>query len=167
VKHSLKARHYGRYVDDMVLFHEDPAVLNAWYMQMDQFLKSTLGLHLHPGKKHLNRADTGIDFTGFIIKPGRTYLRQTSLSACKRKIRAWERKGSPVDPETLEQLSQSLNSYPKGRFADHCGGCAEHDRRQQPQNRRRRVRRARHPLPGCRSPKRPRCAVAYAWAHRF
>ena len=80
-------------------------------MQMDQFLKSTLGLHLHPSKKHLNRADTGIDFTGFIIKPGRTYLRQTSLSACKRKIRAWERKGSPVDPETLEQLSQSLNSY--------------------------------------------------------
>jgi RNA-directed DNA polymerase len=111
VKHTIKARYYGRYVDDMVLFHEDPAVLNAWYMQMDQFLKSTLGLHLHPGKKHLNRADTGIDFTGFIIKPGRTYLRQTSLSACKRRIRGWERKGSPVDPETLEQLSQSLNSY--------------------------------------------------------
>jgi RNA-directed DNA polymerase len=111
VKHRLKARYYGRYVDDMVLFHEDPAVLNSWYTQMDQFLKSTLALHLHPGKKHLNRADTGIDFTGFVIKPGRTYLRQTSLSACKRKIRAWERKGSPVDPKTLMELSQSLNSY--------------------------------------------------------
>ena len=54
---------------------------------------------------------SGIDFTGFIIKPGRTYLRQTSLSGCKRKIRAWERKGSPVDQETLEKVSQSLNSY--------------------------------------------------------
>src|ERR1700733_15312083 len=111
VKHSLKARHYGRSVDDMVLFHENPVVLNAWYMQMDQFLKSTLGLHLHSGKKYLNRADTGIVFTGFIIKPGRTYLRQRSLSACKRKVRGWERKGSPVDPETLEQLLQSINSY--------------------------------------------------------
>jgi len=111
VKHSLKARYYGRYVDDMVLFHEDPAVLNSWYIQMDQFLKSTLGLHLHPGKKHLNRADTGIDFTGFIIKPGRIYLRRTSLSGCKRKIRTWERKGSPVDAVTLTALSQSLNSY--------------------------------------------------------
>jgi RNA-directed DNA polymerase len=80
-------------------------------MQMDNFLTSRLGLHLHPNKKHLNRADSGIDFTGFIIKPGRTYLRRTSLSGCKRKIRAWERKGSPVDRETLEKVSQSLNSY--------------------------------------------------------
>jgi hypothetical protein len=28
-----------------------------------------------------------------------------------RKIGAWERNGSPVDPETLERVSQSLNSY--------------------------------------------------------
>lgn len=111
VKHCLKARHYGRYVDDMVLFHEDPDVLNTWYAQMDDFLKSRLSLHLHPRKKHLNRADTGIDFTGFIIKPGRVYLRRTSLAGCKRKIRAWERKGSPLDPESLAEISQSLNSY--------------------------------------------------------
>jgi RNA-directed DNA polymerase len=111
VKHVLKARHYGRYVDDMILFHEDPGILNSWYVQMDNFLKARLGLHLHPNKKHLNRADSGIDFTGFIIKPGRTYLRRTSLSGCKRKIRAWEREGSPVDHETLEKVSQSLNSY--------------------------------------------------------
>ena len=88
VKHVLKARHYGRYVDDMILFHEDPGILNSWYVQMDNFLKARLGLRLHPNKKHLNRADSGIDFTGFIIKPGRTYLRQTSLSGCKSKIRA-------------------------------------------------------------------------------
>jgi RNA-directed DNA polymerase len=62
VKHVLKARHYGRYVDDMVLFHEDPGVLNGWYTQMNEFLMSRLGLHLPPCKKHLNRADTGIDF---------------------------------------------------------------------------------------------------------
>lgn len=80
VKHGLKAQYYGRYVDDMVLFHEDPDILNAWYWQMDDFLKSKLGLHLHPNKKHINRANKGIDFTGFIIKPGRTYLRQTTVS---------------------------------------------------------------------------------------
>lgn len=111
VKHYLKVRYYGRYVDDMVLFHEDPAILNSWYVQMDNFLKSNLSIHLHPNKKHLNCADTGIDFTGFIIKPGRTYLRQTSLSGCHQKIRVWENKGSLVDPEILEELSQSINSY--------------------------------------------------------
>jgi retron-type reverse transcriptase len=111
VKHGLKAHYYGRYVDDMVLFHEDPEVLNGWYEEMDNFLHSRLTLRLHPNKKHLNRADTGIDFTGFIIKPGRIYLRQSSLSGCKQKIRAWERNNSPIDPVSLEKLSQSLNSY--------------------------------------------------------
>ena len=111
VKHRLKARYYGRYVDDMVLLDQDPHVLNDWYTQMDTFLKATLGLHLHPRKKQLNRAEVGINFTGFIIKPGRIYLRQTSLSGCKRRIRAWERRGAPVDPETLREFSQSLNSY--------------------------------------------------------
>ncbi len=111
VKHKLKAKYYGRYVDDMVLFHEDAAVLNSWYSQMDDFLKANLCLHLHPNKKHLNRADTGIDFTGFIIKPGRTYLRQTSIANCKRKIRAWQKRGAPIDNKSLDTLSASMNSY--------------------------------------------------------
>ncbi len=111
VKHVLKAEYYGRYVDDMVLMHEDPVVLNGWYERMDEFLKSKLAIRLHPNKKHLNLIDKGIDFTGFIIKPGRVYLRQTSLSKCRQKIRAWEREGSPVDAEALTDISQSLNSY--------------------------------------------------------
>ena len=111
VKHGLKAKYYGRYVDDMVLFHEDPDVLNDWYERMDEFLQSKLAIRLHPNKKHINLADKGIDFTGFIIKPGRTYLRRTSLDKCHQKIRAWERKGSPIDPATLKDISMSLNSY--------------------------------------------------------
>ncbi len=111
VKRVLKAKYYGRYVDDVVLLHEDPNVLNEWYLRMDEFIKSNLAIHLHPNKKHLNLIETGINFTGFIIKPGRTYLRRTSLSKCQQKIRAWERRGSPVDSETLKDISQSLNSY--------------------------------------------------------
>ncbi len=110
-KHSLKARHYGRYVDDMILFHEDPDILNSWYSQMDNFLRKNIALRLHPNKKYINLADKGIDFTGFIIKPGRVYLRQTSLSNCKQKIKAWERNGAPVDAGTLDDLSRSINSY--------------------------------------------------------
>ena len=111
VKHKLKAKYYGRYVDDVVLFHEDPDVLNDWYMQMDEFLKANLALRFHPNKKEINMADGGINFIGFIIKPGRTYLRRTSLDKCHQKIRAWERRGSPVDTETLQDISKSLNSY--------------------------------------------------------
>ena len=111
VKHRLRARYYGRYVDDLVLLHDDPGVLNSWYDQIDGFLQDRLTLRLHPGKKHLNRAETGIDFTGFIIKPGRTYLRRSSLARCRRKIAGWERSDNPHDPEALTRLSHSMNSY--------------------------------------------------------
>lgn len=111
VKHRLKVRHYGRYVDDVILLHEDPAVLNEWYKAMSDFLEQNLGLHFHPNKKHLNRIDTGMDFTGFVIKPGRTYLRNSSLARCQQKIRAWERRGAPLDEENLEKLSATVTSY--------------------------------------------------------
>lgn len=110
-KHTLKAQHYGRYVDDIVLFHQDHDMLNEWYESMDDFIFSKLALRFHPNKKHINLADKGIDFTGFIIKPGRTYLRKTTLATCKQTIREWELKGSPVDAESLDDLSHSMNSY--------------------------------------------------------
>jgi hypothetical protein len=110
-KHVLKAGYYGRYVDDVMLLHEEPDVLNGWYARMDEFIKSRLAIHFHPNKKQLNLVEKGITFTGFIIKAGRVYLRQSSLSKCQQKIRAWERKGAPVDTETLKDISQSLNSY--------------------------------------------------------
>lgn len=111
VKHRLRARYYGRYVDDLVLLHDDPGVLNSWYDQIDRFLQDRLAICLHPGKKHLNRAEAGIDFTGFIIKPGRTYLRRSSLARCRRKIAGWERSDNPHDPDALQKLSHSMNSY--------------------------------------------------------
>ena len=111
VKHGLRAQYYGRYVDDLVLLHDDTVVLNSWYGQIEEFLQDRLALRLHPGKKHLNRAYTGIDFTGFIIKPGRTYLRRSSLARCRRKIAGWEHSDNPHDPEALKRLSHSMNSY--------------------------------------------------------
>ncbi len=111
VKHKLKVRYYGRYVDDIILFHEDAEVLNHWYDEIKKFLDEKLKMRLHPHKKWLNRADVGIDFVGFVIKPGRTYLRQMSFSRCKQKIRAWEKKGAMVDKHVLDDLSASVNSY--------------------------------------------------------
>jgi RNA-directed DNA polymerase len=50
VKHGLKARYYGRYVDDMILFNEDSAVLRGWCDQIDGFIQENLALRLHPKK---------------------------------------------------------------------------------------------------------------------
>lgn len=111
IKHKLKARYYGRYVDDMIFLHDDPVVLNSWAAKVDLFLQEKLSLHLHPNKTKTNLVQNGFDFIGFVIKPGRTYLRQTSLSRCYQKIRAWERAGSPVDAETVQELADTVTSY--------------------------------------------------------
>lgn len=111
VKHTLKAHYYGRYVDDVILMHEDPSVLNDWYEAMNDFLVEKLGLQFHPHKKQINRVDKGINFIGFIIKPNRTYLRRTSYSRCKQKIKVWEQRGSPLDKQSLDKLSATVTSY--------------------------------------------------------
>jgi hypothetical protein len=111
VKRHLKCRYYGRYVDDMVLLHEDPGVLNEWRSGIDDFLRSELGLHLHPGKIWLNKIEAGINFAGFIIRPGRTYLRRSTVNRCHRKIRAWQRDEKGLEPENLQKIADSLCSY--------------------------------------------------------
>ena len=49
VKHQLRAKHYIRYVDDMVLLHESPQRLNEWREAIEAFLPG-LGAKLNPSK---------------------------------------------------------------------------------------------------------------------
>jgi hypothetical protein len=66
VKHTLKVNHYVRYVDDFVLLHQEPAVLDAWRSAMANFLRERLGLSLrdagHPRLGHILAplADAGL-----------------------------------------------------------------------------------------------------------
>lgn len=109
-KHRLKARYYGRYVDDMVLLHQDADVLNHWCKEIDAFLLDHLRLRLHPSKIWLNRADAGIDFVGFVIKPGRVYLRRSTVAAAHARLSRWERQGSDLDERVLSRIACSLTS---------------------------------------------------------
>jgi RNA-directed DNA polymerase len=110
IKHGLKARYYGRYVDDIVLFHENADILNRWCAEIDSFLQSNLRLRLHPRKKWLNRADAGLSFIGFIIKPKRIYLRRSTLVAAHHRITRWNKAGACLDYPVLKRLGDSLTS---------------------------------------------------------
>lgn len=78
-KHTLKARHYIRYVDDFVLLHELPQQLNTWLSGIEVFL-STLGARLNPSKTILQPIDRGVDFVGHVIKPWRRTTRPRSVA---------------------------------------------------------------------------------------
>lgn len=78
IKHRIRARHYTRYVDDMVLLHESPDWLNAALAEINAFLPS-LGLALNPRKTILQPIDRGIDYVGQVILPWRRVTRRRTL----------------------------------------------------------------------------------------
>lgn len=99
-KHTLKAKHYIRYVDDFVLLHESPQQLNEWHRQIEEFLPS-LGVRLNPSKTILQPIDRGVDFVGHVIKPWRRTTRKKSVDQAMKRTAA--------APE--ENLRETANSY--------------------------------------------------------
>ena len=85
VKHSIRARHYTRYVDDMVLLHESPQWLNTALDGINSFLPS-LGLALNPRKTVLQPIERGIDYVGQVIKPWRRVTRKRTLRHAMARI---------------------------------------------------------------------------------
>ena len=99
-KHTLKAKHYIRYVDDFVFLHESPQQLNEWLAQVEAFLPG-LGARLNPSKTILQPVDRGVDFVGHVIKPWRRTTRKRSLAQALKRTAA-----APA-----EDLRETANSY--------------------------------------------------------
>ncbi len=99
-KHTLKVRHYIRYVDDFVLLHDSPQQLNEWLWQIEQFLPG-LGAKLNPTKTILQLIDRGVDFVGHVIKPWRRTTRKKSVAQALKRTAA----------VPAENLRETANSY--------------------------------------------------------
>ena len=99
-KHTLRAKHYIRYVDDFVFLHESPQQLNQWLAQVEAFLPK-LGARLNPTKTILQPVDRGVDFVGHVIKPWRRTTRKRSLAQALKRTAA-----APA-----EDLRETANSY--------------------------------------------------------
>ncbi|WP_332847589.1 RNA-directed DNA polymerase [Pseudomonas lactucae] len=99
-KHTLRAKHYIRYVDDFVFLHESPQQLNQWLAQVEAFLPR-LGAKLNPTKTILQPVDRGVDFVGHVIKPWRRTTRKRSLAQALKRTAA----AAPDD------LRETANSY--------------------------------------------------------
>ena len=86
IKHGLRARHYVRYVDDLVLLHESPATLNAWRAAIERFLEERLRLRINPTKAILQPVERGVDFVGQVVKPWRRTIRRRTVHAALARI---------------------------------------------------------------------------------
>ena len=118
-KRILKCRHYFRYMDDILILEKNREKLASCIKAIDLFLKSKLNLELHTKKTILQRADKGINFLGFIIRPAYTLSRKRVVGNLKTKLREinsnLEKLGRLGNNEELEDSVKKaqgiVNSY--------------------------------------------------------
>jgi len=114
VKHELKIKYYGRYVDDMVFVHNDKNYLQSLIPILSDFLLSNLKLVLHPNKIVLTNASEGVKFLGQIIKPYRNYVGNRTKNNFYQAIQRINKIMAEVPEFSWQQLCDIravLNSY--------------------------------------------------------
>ena len=113
VKKNLKIKHYGRYVDDMIFFHNDRDYLASIIPCLAEQL-STIGLKIHPKKIVLKSIDEGIPFLGQIIKPHRAYMgnrTKNNFFQAIKKINATLAVAPEISWKQMCDIRATLNSY--------------------------------------------------------
>lgn len=113
VKRELGAEHYGRYVDDFYIVHEDRMLLRSFIRRINDFLQSELHLELHPNKIYLQDTSKGVPFLGAYVKPYRRYTVQRTTSKIKKSLWDMNRalEGRTPTKSELEEIRTTLNSY--------------------------------------------------------
>ncbi len=85
-KRILKCHAYIRYVDDILLFANDKAILNEWRNKVISFLQS-LRLTLHETRAQPRPVTSGVPFLGFIIFPEHRRLKSANGYAFQRRLK--------------------------------------------------------------------------------
>lgn len=101
VKHDLKCRRYGRYVDDMMLLDESAEWLHYAAEDIDAFLRARLGLQLHPKKTVVQPIVRGVDFVGQVIKPWNRRIRKRTANVALRRLATMDK----------DDVFEAANSY--------------------------------------------------------
>ncbi len=86
IKRSIPSIAYGRYVDDAFFVASSKNILRCVVPQISEFLKTNLGLEVHPNKVLIVDAKYGVEFLGGYNKPYRCYIANKSLARLRYKV---------------------------------------------------------------------------------
>jgi RNA-directed DNA polymerase len=109
VKRELKCRHYLRYVDDFLLFHDDKGQLHAWKQRISYFLEG-LRLCLHPTKSIVFPAHLGVDYLGFRHFTTHRKIRRENVRRFIKRLRQ-QRDSYHAGLISLDDVQTSLQSW--------------------------------------------------------
>jgi hypothetical protein len=108
IKHELRTHFYVRYMDDMVLLHQDAKTLNEWRVLIEDYLNNVLHLELN-SKTALGVVLRGITFVGCRIYPGYRKMTPKSVKKMKARMRytAKEYEARLIDFDAADATMQS------------------------------------------------------------
>lgn len=112
VKHELKIKCYVRYVDDIVIIHQEKKQLAEWLDKIRAFLHEHLKLELKSAVK-LAGLSCGINFLGYVQHIFYRLPRRRVLNNIRIGLKKWSKinESRELDFEDLKNLRSSLNSY--------------------------------------------------------
>ena len=104
---ELGIKYHGRYVDDFYCIHQDKQVLLSAVPKIRAKL-AELGLSLNPKKFYFQHYTKGVEFTGAVVKPYRTYCCNRVLTNFIAAVRKLNRARNIDD---VTHAVCSINSY--------------------------------------------------------
>ena len=110
VKHTLKEKWYGRYMDDFLIIHPDKKHLIEVRNTLKQFLEEKLKLTLHPEKVFIQNVSFGVPFVGYRIFYDHILIRGKTLRRFQKRM---EKRKRMVREQkfTQEKLDLTCNSF--------------------------------------------------------
>jgi len=87
VKHQLKEKWYGRYMDDFFIISADKEHLKTVKEQINQFVVEALKMTLHPKKSCIQKSNNGMCFVGYRIFWDHILIRGNTLLRMRKKYR--------------------------------------------------------------------------------
>lgn len=114
IKEQLKSKAYVRYMDDMVLWHDDKQKLKSWAVAIGEYTECRLKLSLKP--LQLNKTERGLPFLGYIIFPHYVRLSQRSKRRYAKKIKALQ---LAYDTSALAEADCQRRALPLIAFTQH------------------------------------------------
>jgi RNA-directed DNA polymerase len=114
VKETLKCRSYLRYMDDFVLWHDDPNWLKKAWTCVTAFAEDTLKLTLKPPV--LGKTKAGLNLVGFRILP---FYRLLSGRSKRRYIRKRRELDAQLDAGNISETEAAIRYASLDSFACH------------------------------------------------
>lgn len=109
LKHSKRIKHYLRYMDDFIVFHNSKKYLHELRTEIKEFL-FTVRLNLHPKKQDIFPAKNGVPFLGFHVYTTHRRLKKENVKRFVKRMKTKQKQFSNGEID-LQNIQQSIKAW--------------------------------------------------------